>query len=170
MEKSALSSKLILILANNLALSHSLKNELQKEAGIVDIAPNLHQAVIHTILKEPDVVFIETGPENFSLLQLIETLKKLKGIKKSPRFVLYADKAVESHFRQKTDGILFFDSRESIPITRQIKRVLEGPASPIDEIGAPWIQYKEREVAYPVSQKEQSILEKLGQLGILKKT
>ncbi|MBI1823851.1 MAG: hypothetical protein HYR80_07060 [Nitrospirae bacterium] len=170
MGKLGLSSKIVLILANDLNLSLSLKNELQKDAGIVDIAPNLHQAVIHTILKEPDLIFIEVAPDNYSGLQLLELLKKLKGVKKNPRIFMFADKSLEGRFRQKSREILFFDSRGTSSISQQVRTVLEGSSSFESEIAVPWIhQYQERGDAYPASQKEQEILEKLGQLGILKR-
>jgi DNA-binding NarL/FixJ family response regulator len=165
-----LSSKIILILANEFNLSHSLKNELQKEVEVVDIASNLHQAVIITILKEPDFIFIEVDPENFSGLQLIETLKKLKGMKKNPRLVIFTEKKWQEYFRQKGKDILFLDAKETSPVSRQIKTILEGPSSLENQTVAPWIQYRERAQPYPAYRKELDILEKLGQLGILKKT
>lgn len=170
MDKSGLSSKIVLILATEFNLSLFLKNELQKEIGVVDIVSNLHQAVIHTILTEPDFIFIEVSPENFSGLQLLEILKKVKGIKKNPRFLIFADRRTEEPFRQKVKNILFLDGLESSAVSGRIKSMLEAVSSLENENVVPWIPYQERVEAYPVYLKELDILEKLGQLGILKKT
>jgi hypothetical protein len=170
MDKSDLSSKIVLILATEFNLSLFLKNELQKEIGAVDLVSNLHQAVIQTILTEPDFIFIEVSPENFSGLQLPEILKKLKGVKKNPRFLIFADRKAEEPFRQKVKNILFLDGLESSVISSRLKSMLERVSSLENEHLLPWIPYQERGEAYPVNRKELDLLEKLGQLGILKKT
>lgn len=170
MDKSGFSSKIILILASESPLSLFLKKELQKASGVVDIVSNLHQAVIYTILTEPDSVFIEISPENLSGLQLPEILKKVKGIKKNPCFMVFADRATEELFRKKAKNILFLDGSESSVVSGRVKSMLETVSSPESENWVPRIPYKERGDAWPVYRKELDILEKLGQLGVLKKT
>jgi hypothetical protein len=170
MDKSGLSSKIVLILAAESNLSLFLKNELQKEIGVVDIVSNLHQAVIQTILTEPDIIFIEVSPENFSGLQLPEILQKVKGVKKNPRIMIFADRRTEEPFRQKVKNILFLDGFESSAVSTRIKRILEKGASLENDNLLSWIPYQERGEAWPANRKELDILEKLGQLGILKKT
>lgn len=166
-----LSSKIILILSYEVNLSLSLKSELQKEVGVVDMASTLHQAVITTILTEPDFIFIQISPENLTGLQLPEILKKVKGIKKNPQFFIFSDKNSKEYLQKKFNKILFVNTREISLVSRQIKTLLEGASSLEGQLLAPWIQYREIEERFPVfkKEKEMDILEKLGQMGILRK-
>lgn len=170
MDKSGLSSKIVLILATESNLSLFLKNELQKDTRAVDIVSNLHQAVIQAILTEPDIIFIEVSPDYLSGLQLPEILQKVKGVKKNPQIMIFADRSAEEPFRKIVKNILFLDGFESASVSNRIRSILEGRSSLKNENQLSWVPYQERGDAWPVNRKELEILEKLGQLGILKKT
>ena len=169
MDKPPLSSRIILILARDSSPSHPLKTILEQLTPIVDLLTNVHEAAIHAIFKEPDDLFIEVAPDDFSGLRLLDILGRLKGNRKVHRAFLFAKRSYQNAFRVECGEILFIDHSESALLLPKVRRLLEGPMSPEKEWVTPWIRYQERPADLSAGRKELEVLEKLGQLGILKK-
>jgi hypothetical protein len=139
--------------------------------------------MVQAILAEPDFILIEVTPSDVSGLQFPEMLRQIKGMKKAPFFFIYADKKAQGSFQKKIEPVYFLD-QEKIPALIAMMKTGHGPAPALTmEEKAPRPVYaiqgvKRRERAEsPLmprisrrESKELDVLEKLGQLGIIKKT
>ena len=159
-----------LILYADYSLSLVLKKNLQPWAGSVEMVPSVHQAAIQVVFREPDRILIEVSTKNLSGLKLLEILKELRGLRKPPRILFYADPK-EGALLQRffTDLILVEESGPSA-MNERMKNLLETQnREPVGSV-VQWKPYQERIAAWKPERKERDILEKLGQLGILKKS
>ncbi|MBI3605627.1 MAG: hypothetical protein HY202_06330 [Nitrospirae bacterium] len=181
MREIPLSSKIVLILAGPSDITSTLSHSLQKEVSKVYRASIPHEAMVRAILAEPDFILIEVTPSDVSGLQFPEMLRQIKGMKKAPFFFIYADKKAQGSFQKKIEPVYFLD-QEKIPALIAMMKTGDGPALKMEE-RAPRSVYaiqgvKKRErVESPLmprisrrESKELDVLEKLGQLGIIKKT
>ena len=169
MEKMNLSSKVVLIFAIQPEFAIGLKNALLKEMCNIHLAKNLHEAMIHAILTEPDFALIEISPTNFSGFQLPEHLSQIKGFNKVPSFFFFADKKHREFLQQKVDSIFYLDDQEYPFLIRKMKTVSDALSGIQEEKITPLSRNAGPFKPYSGQDKERKILEKLDQLGIIRR-
>ncbi|MBI3351623.1 MAG: hypothetical protein HY036_03510 [Nitrospirae bacterium] len=161
--------KVILILANQPELVQAFKNKLQKETSDFYVAKNVHEAVIQVVLAEPDIVLIEVTPKNFSGLQLPEILSQIKGLKPPPSFLLIADKRHRESLNQKFDSIFYVDDRKLPILFQKMIPGTDAISEKKEEKITSFVQKERPFETYPPQDRERKILEKLDQLGIIRR-